>query len=84
MIRGLARQAVMSLPVAGSGFIGPPMEYRADIAAWFSNFFENALVSLVNRRIDILIAAAAEEVNPTCSARLFRVMPSGRRRWRRG
>ena len=29
------------------------MKYRATIAAWFSSFFENALFSLVNRRIDI-------------------------------
>lgn len=31
------------------------MKYRATIAAWFSSFFEKALVSLVNLRIDILI-----------------------------
>ena len=31
------------------------MKYRATIAAWFSSFFENALVSLMKRRIDIRI-----------------------------
>jgi len=31
------------------------MKYRLTMAAWFSSVFENAFVSLVNRRIDIRI-----------------------------